>query len=250
MDPYLEQNWRDVHARLVLYACDQLQAVLPGDLLARVEERVYVESDEDVRRSMYPDVRVVQHGRGTSETTSPSGAVALAEPYILEFEEEPATETFIEIREAGTGNRVVTVIEFLSPANKIPGAGRDLYQQKQNELRQAGVSLVEVDLIRSGEPVFVFQRLRSTYRVAVRRGWKPTKLEFYPISMRERLPGIRVPLRQVDQDVPLNLQPIVDQAYQNGRYDLIDYQADPFPPPIDEDRNWVDTVLRAAGKRR
>lgn len=31
MDPYLEQFWRDVHARLIIYAADQLQAKLPGE---------------------------------------------------------------------------------------------------------------------------------------------------------------------------------------------------------------------------
>ena len=36
MDPYLEQYWQDVHARLILYACDQLEDQLPGNLIARV----------------------------------------------------------------------------------------------------------------------------------------------------------------------------------------------------------------------
>jgi hypothetical protein len=250
MDPYLEQNWRDVHASLVLYARDQLQPELPRDLLARVEERVYVETDEERRRSMYPDVRIVQHGRGASATAQASGAIALAQPYVLQIEEEPVTETFIEIREAGTGNRIVTVIEFPSPTNKIPGDGRDIYRRKQQELRQAQASLVEVDLVRSGDPVFVYRHLHSPYRVTVRRGWQPLKLEFYPISLRERLPAIRVPLRQGDQDVPLNLQPIVDQAYQNGRYDLVDYATDPDPPLSAEDQSWVDALLRAASKRQ
>ncbi len=43
MDPYLEQCWRDIHARCIIYAADQLQAHLPPDLRARVEERVVVE---------------------------------------------------------------------------------------------------------------------------------------------------------------------------------------------------------------
>src|SRR5438093_1280557 len=32
MDPYLEQFWRDIHARCIIYAADELQAYLPGDL--------------------------------------------------------------------------------------------------------------------------------------------------------------------------------------------------------------------------
>src|SRR5262245_52393742 len=46
MDPYLEQHWGDIHHRLITYGCDQLRPQLPEDLRARIEERVFVESDE------------------------------------------------------------------------------------------------------------------------------------------------------------------------------------------------------------
>jgi hypothetical protein len=214
MDPYLERHWRDVHARLVLYSCDQMQRHLPADLLARVEERIYVEDDH--------------------------------------VGNEPVTETFIEIREAGSGNRIITVIEFLSPTNKIPGEGQDLYRQKQKELRQAAVNLVEVDLVRAGASGFsvlaqqVPAHIRTPYKVVVRRGWEPLKAEFYPLPLREKLPGIRIPLRQTDRDVPLNLQAIIEQCYGNGRYETIDYQVEPNPPLTGEDALWADALLRAS----
>jgi hypothetical protein len=50
MDPYLEQHWGDVHQSLIIYAGDHLQKLLPKDLRARVEERVFVESAQDTRR--------------------------------------------------------------------------------------------------------------------------------------------------------------------------------------------------------
>jgi hypothetical protein len=62
MDPYLEESWGDVHHRLITYAADQLQTTLPKDLRARVEERVFVES-EVPRRTLYPDIRVVERTR-------------------------------------------------------------------------------------------------------------------------------------------------------------------------------------------
>ena len=34
MNPYLEQHWRDVHARLITYASDAIQAQLPPGLRA------------------------------------------------------------------------------------------------------------------------------------------------------------------------------------------------------------------------
>jgi hypothetical protein len=59
MDPYLERHWEDVHGRLIVYACDTLLPHLPDDLLARIEERVYVESYGARIRPIAPDVRLV-----------------------------------------------------------------------------------------------------------------------------------------------------------------------------------------------
>ena len=47
------------------------------------------------------------------------------------------------------------MIEFISPSNKREGPGRKLYVQKQYEAMDAGVSLVEIDLNRLGEPVSI-----------------------------------------------------------------------------------------------
>src|ERR1700730_2512135 len=60
MDPYLEAHWRDVHARLIIYASDALQGVLPGSVRARVEERVLLETPRGIGdHPLFPDVRVV-----------------------------------------------------------------------------------------------------------------------------------------------------------------------------------------------
>jgi hypothetical protein len=123
MDPYLEAHWRDVQARLVIYACDALQGVLPGSLRARVEESVLLETPHGIGdHPLFPDVRVVEYKpepqRGLE--TRPGAGTAVAEPLLVEAEPERVTETFLEIIDRESGNRVVTVIEFLSPSNKSP----------------------------------------------------------------------------------------------------------------------------------
>ena len=50
------------------------------------------------------------------------------------------------------------------------------------------------------------------------------------LRLSERLPGIRIPLRQSDSDVPIDLQTVIDQCYENGGYDTIDYRQPPVPP--------------------
>jgi hypothetical protein len=258
MDPYLEPFWGDVHARMVIYACDQLQSLLPSGLRARVQERVFVDNPQVSERDVYPDVRVVERGRGPTAATATLAGVSVAQPLIVQVADEPVTETFIEIIDVGSGRHVVTVIEVLSPANKRPGAGQELYLKKQGELIAGRVSLVEIDLLRAGQSVLSIQprhipRMHrgTPYRVVVRRGWLPLQAELYAVTLRERLPAIRVPLRETDTDVPLDLQPVLDRCYDNGGYqDDLDYEAEPNPPLHAEDGAWADGLLREKGHRR
>jgi hypothetical protein len=241
MDPYLERHWRGVHANLVIRAQDALNVVLPRDLAARTEDRVYVETEGVLTRVIAPDVRVVEHPHPHERTED--SAVAVAEPLLLELDAEPTTERFIEIIESD-GGRVVTAIEFVSPANKTSGAGKDAYLKKRQEFRDSNSHLVEIDLIRGGDwlelirPYRVPPEYRSTYRVFIRRADRE-KGELYPISLRERLPRIAIPLRATDQDVVLDLQALLDRTYESGRYDLIDYSGPCEPPLEGEEARWL-----------
>jgi hypothetical protein len=255
MDPYLEQYWGDIHHRLITYASDALQKVLPNDLRARVEERVFVESPTDGYRPIIPDVRVIERPRKKPKPPSATAGLAVAEPLIVLTDEE-VTQGFIEIRDASSGHRVVTVIEVLSPTNKVPGPGQEKYLQKRQELRDGGVSLVEIDLVRMGKrplPVGLGNlplSFRTTYQVWVRRGWELLKVEIYRVPLRERLPVIRIPLRQTDADVPLDLQALIEECYRNGGYEAdIDYQTNPYPPLDASDARWANALLRKAGLR-
>lgn len=256
MDPYLERHWRDVHARLIVYACDAMQSVLPGTLRARIEERVFVESEQGLERETYPDLRVVERRRPTAEHSAAEGGVLTADPLVLRLGAEPITEGFIQIIEAGTSQRVVTIMEFVSASNKRPGEGQDLYRRKQQECLEAGVSLVEIDLLRAGKRVLSVPETRlpvayrTPFRVCVRRGWELSNAEVYRVPLRERLPVIRVPLRQSDKDAPLELQPLIDQCYRNAAYDDIDYTRAPEPPLEGDDAQWADRLLREKGLRK
>jgi hypothetical protein len=256
MDPYLEQFWPDVHARLILYACDQLEEQLPGNLIARVEERVVLETEEEPR-VVYPDVKITERpGRGFPGSGVAS-QVSVIEPVIVEYRGEPATETYLNILEAGPGQRLVTVIEVLSMANKLAGEGQQQYRRKQKELEATGVSLVEIDLLRSGRRVLsvlpsrIPPRARTTYQACVRRGWLPRRFEVYPMPLRSPLPALRIPLREKDDDVRLDLQAVLEQAYRKGRYHLtIDYAEPPEPPLTGADAKWARTLVKAARRKK
>jgi Protein of unknown function (DUF4058) len=255
MDPYLERHWGDVHTRLITYSCDALQPRLPRDLRARVEERIVVTPPEGPVRDLVPDVRVVERQRLQRGGGLAVAEIAdVAEPLFLTLDED-ATERFIEIREAGSHERVVTVIEVLSPSNKRRGDDRDKYVKKRTQLSAAGVGLVEIDLLRGGvrelgdRSLWVPETRRTEYQACARRGWETIEFEVYRLPLRERLPKIRIPLRESDPDAILDLQAIVDQCYLNGGYDDIDYRKPAEPPLDDEDAAWADALLREKGLR-
>src|SRR5205823_11052594 len=135
---------------IVTYARDQLQPTLPKFLVARIEERVVVESAVAGQRPIVPDVRVVQLRPGKDNGKAATITLPVAEPLVMEVD-DPATQGFIEIRDLRSGGRVVTVIEVLSPSNKVPGPGQGGYLQKRRELHEGAVSLVEIDLLRAGQ---------------------------------------------------------------------------------------------------
>jgi hypothetical protein len=259
MDPYLEPHWMHVHLSLIFLAKAAIQRQLGRDLVARSEERLIVKDSSRKPRSRYPGVRVVEHGDAATAppATAPSG-VAVSEPLILGFQDDPIRQRFIEILDATTGGRVVTVIEFLSPSNKLPGDGRSQYKRKQQECVDARVNLFEVDLTRQGQRELLVAQagLPPEYRTAYfasvfRATWKEYgRKEAYRIPLRDPLPAIRIPLRAGDDDVVLDLQALITEAYDIGRYDVtIDYKQPPAPPLDAEDIPWANDLLSAAGKR-
>jgi hypothetical protein len=68
----------------------------------------------------------------------------------------------------------------------------------------------------------------------VYRGFKVQHCEFYLMPLRERLPAIRIPLRPTDSDAVLDIQPLVEQADHDGRYDDIHYSL-LLRPPLNPD---------------
>jgi hypothetical protein len=255
MDPFLEPHWLDVHTKLTTYAADSMNGRLPDDLIASVEERVSIESEFGEDEIFGPDVRVFEPpATSTTLVESPAGGV-IAAPFRLVVRAEPVTERFIRIVEAGT-ERLITVIEFISPTNKT-GKGLDPFRNKRAELLASGVNFVEVDLVREGnwrallEPHQAIREVTSIYRVCTRTPEDRFAVYVYPIRLRDRLPDIPLPLRKGDPEIKLELQAHVDHAYVNGRYwKRIDYRKPCEPRLPAEDEAWADQLLKAAARRQ
>lgn len=250
MDPYLEAPdlWPDVHHAFIAEMQGELNAVLRPEYVARIELRVYVETDGTTRQ-VIPDARIEKtNGKGRRSRTE--ATVALSEPKIVPIVlDEEVEEARLEIKHVKTGD-LVTVIEVLSPSNKIVGSeGRKSFMKKRRETLVSPVNWVEIDLLRSGEPSQPMKE-PSDYRVLVARGTDNYVAQFWPISVRQALPTIGIPLRDPDPDVPLNLGAVLQAAYDRAAYDLtVDYSGPADPPLAKDDAKWADKVLRSRGLR-
>jgi Protein of unknown function (DUF4058) len=261
MDPYLEdpQLWPPVHSRMIVYLADALQSHLGRRYITSVEERVYLEGPD---REVIPDVWV---RRTIAESHTPPYSATQSAVAVLEEEEAPLLfqapgleihETYITILDPLSRQKIVTVIEVVSPTNKYPGPGRTSYLKKQKEVRDSDAHLVEIDLLRVGPHVLAVPEYGARgkagaydYLICVNRAKEPrNEFEFYPCRLRNKLPRILIPLASDDPDVRLDLQAVLTRTYDLGSFrDRIDYRKPCTPPLPSEDQARADELIRHAG---
>jgi Protein of unknown function (DUF4058) len=256
MDPYLETPdlWPDVHHRLISEIQGTLNPLLRPHYVARVELRVYISDEDDPGREVIiPDLRVEQgpKRKGAKQPKRPA-AVAVAEPILIPLLlDDEIEEARLEIRHRES-NALVTIIEVLSPTNKIRGSrGRASFMEKRRDTLASEVHWVEIDLLRGGEPSLTRPPLRPCdYRILVSRAGDRLRAKYWPVSVRQALPTIGIPLLGRDPDVPLDLNAVLRAAYDHGAYDLsVDYHQEPDPPLSAEDAPWADALLCERGLR-
>ena len=249
MDPFLEARWPEVHARLIVYASNQINDQLPDDLQANIEENLSVRLEQEVR-TIRPDVNIGEDFGRLESMRQTSTAVA-AEPIVVR--RPPHPERHVEI--VSRAGRVITAIEFLSPWNKVGHRVREQYLRKQLDCMDAGTNLVEIDLVRQGGYVLnapldqIPEHLQTPYWACVYRHVYPDQFDLFPISIQKPLPNIPIPLRSGEAEVLLQLQLLLDACYRDGRYHRINYQSDPGVTLGDDDAKWMDAMLRTQSRR-
>ena len=239
MNPYLEnpELWAEVHFGLIAVLARSLNSVITPKYRAAVEKRVY----SDSLLVGIPDVSVVQRG---TETDVPKRTTAtLSEPLLVTVPiTEETQERFLEIREVGTG-MVVTVVEVLSPKNKRSGEGKLKYDAKRQTVLNSTAHLMEIDLLRTGEPKPVAGGVPSDYRILVSRANRRPAAELYPFNLRDAIPRFLLPLRSEDDEPIVDLSTVLDLVYQEAALDLaIAYDQQPIPPISDDDFGWMQTL--------
>lgn len=190
VDPYLEAPhlWEDVHSRLANDISAQLQPQLvPHYIAALTPYMTYEDIAIAETNAIKPDVAVLErmplHGGDTATLTmeAPFTTATALDPMTI-----PIRSQRIEVRAVGT-DKLVTVIEILSPINKrIGSAGHEAYSRKRRDLLNSDVHLLELDLLRRGMRWPTRDALPDApYFVFLSRANRRPDVEVWPLTFRE-----------------------------------------------------------------
>lgn len=255
MDPWLESLWPGFQLLLLSIISNKLGLQLPDDLLVSAEETISMgDADDKIR----PDLNVSEESwkTGMAPRWTPEREDAfestVTQPLLVMV--PPVKHRWLEIL-TRTGH-LVTVIEIISPTNKM--GGREFYRNKRKALVKARVNVVEIDLLRGGNTLVDvdgewWDKYISThhhdYVTCVSRGQVDEQREVYPSLLRDRLPVIRVPLRFGETDIILDIQEAVNEAYDLGQYWKRDHRHEPNLALNHDDSQWADALLFENGFR-
>lgn len=253
MNPYIERPdvWNDFHDSFIPAAREMLVPQIRPRYYVRIEEHLFIHEPSAKERfalgrpdlSVHPSPGTTPAGTGGIVLAAPA-SVGL--PVVVEEERLP----FLEIRDRDR-HEVVTVVELLSPANKATGAHRDQYLAKVQRVLASRTNFVEIDLLRAhprmpwaGLPKCDYYAIVS--RPADRRG-DPPHASLWPLTLRDPLPTIPIPLRPGEPEPTLDLQAVLNRIYDAAGYQMFLYSSDPEPPPC-PDAVWAAQILHPTGQ--
>jgi hypothetical protein len=247
MNPFLEQDdaWHDFHEKIIPLIAERLVVQVRPDYIVKIDERIYVhELPSEPRRYLgRADVSV---SRSEEVSTARRSRIGLLEaPTEVRLPVHDVEHlAIVEIRDRRS-RELVTLIEVLSPSNKQSGSTRDQYLAKRQELLNSRANLVEIDLLRGGNPMPLDERpgRAYAYSVLVSRVDDRPKAGFWPIGLRDPLPIIPIPLRAPAGDARLELQEALNRVYDASGYEDYIYSGLPDPPLEEQDQAWAESLI-------
>jgi len=253
MNPYLENPvlWPGVHHWLITELARSLTPQLRPNYYVAIEERVYELAGDDAVWVGIPDNVVIGPGEATGPSLTAVAPQPVAQPVSVTLPmPETVREGYLEVRQV-TNDAVITTIEVLSPKNKRSGRGRDLYETKRLAVMGSRTHLVEIDLLRAGEPMPVLNaNIQSHYRILVSRSHQRPRAELYAFNVQSAIPTLALPLQAGDEEPLVDLNALLHRIYDEGGYDLrLDYSQEPLPGFQQEDALWLATWLQDHGLR-
>jgi hypothetical protein len=247
MDPYVESwIWGDFHLNFISALRAQLNSKLPKRYIANTELFSWREDpvDKDRMSIVGPDAFLAERVSGAAKSGE-SSVATLNPPVTTVLSRKETKHRYLRIVDSEE-RRIVTVIEVLSPANKTAAGTGETYRLKREEYIGGGLNLVEVDFLRAGvrPPLGDPAPPVADFYVLVNRAADRPRLGIWPISVRDSLPAIPVPVDERVDDVILDLRSSFDRVYDEGRYDeQLNYKLSPHVPLLEPDATWARELL-------
>jgi hypothetical protein len=249
MDPYLEHPalWPDVHNRLIAALADDLSERVAPRYYVGLERRTYLLKADDLVLVGRPDLAIAPASDSPVPALQPAATASLVLEVDVPMQDE-VSENFLEIHEVRTG-KLITILELLSPVNKLHRQGREDYERKRGHVFRSWTSLVEIDLLRAGEPMPVLGTpVKSDYRILVSRGIQRPRAALMVFMLRQPIPSFTLPLLPGDAEPEVSLNRLVHDLYRRARFDLrLDYTQPPVPPLPEADAVWAQALIVASG---
>jgi len=247
MNPYLEnpELWPEVHNRLIVAIADAIAPDLRPKYRVAIEKRTYLSDIEDSVLVGIPDVAVYAKRSSIDRTRSNVALASQTEATSVTIPlPEEVKESYLAIKEGKTGT-VVTVVEIISPKNKRDKAGRKAYESKRQQVLASLTNLVEIDLLRTGKPMRIIEKIQSDYRILISRANRRPTASLYAFNLRDAIPSFLLPLQSGESEPLVELQTLLNGVYDRASFDMaIDYNLQPVPQLKPEDAVWVDELLR------
>jgi hypothetical protein len=249
MDPYLEHPllWPDVHNRLIAALADDLSERVAPRYYVGLERRTYLLKADDLVFIGRPDIAVASATDAAGLALHPVATSVTVLEVDVPMQDE-VSENILEVHEVKTG-KLVTVLELLSPVNKLHRQGREEHERKRGYVFRSLTNVVEIDLLRAGEPMpVVGAQVRSDYRILVSRGAQRPRASLIAFSLRQPIPAFMLPLLPGDDEPEVALNRILHLLYRRARFDLrLDYSQPPVPPLSEADAAWAQGLMTARG---
>ncbi len=251
MNPYLEtrQLWGSVRFPFAVYLCDAVNAALPDNFWASFGRR---EFNVDASIKEFPPLWIERRLRPAAAALLPYDA-----PVEIEAMDEGLAETYVKVYQLSKPNKLVAVLDILSPITKMLGTpGRRIYLKQQRRRLERDIHLIEIDLLRDGaHTVACPMQPRPDdgwdYLVCLHRAGAKNKYQLWPTALQNCLPRIAVPLVDGVPDAVIDIQAILNRCYESGRYEIrVDYDEDCSPPLSQENAKWIDELLRKKKLRK
>lgn len=249
MNPYLEQNdtWEDFHHDFITRTREIISQQVGPNYLVKIEVRLYLHelSVEERRYFGRADVGVI--APAAAKTSAAATSLATAPVRLTLPAVDVERHSSLEIRDR-RNRRLVTVLELLSPPKKTSGEDRNDYLAKRSHILATPTHLVEIDLGRGGERPRPPEIPACDYYVLVSRAEERPDLGLWPISLRDRLPEVPIPLAAPDPNVLLDLQAVLHRVYDAADYGKYIYGEAPQPPLSPSAAAWAQQFVPSAFK--